>query len=172
MEKNNSPLKIIEENISKGDFCLDLGCGKAPLGRFLLEKGLKVYFLDKDKEKLDYLKDNLKEFNFNLINKDILKYKSKEKFKIILLKGVINFLKERDLDIIFEIFKNNLNKEGIVYITWINDFPTNKKIISLVQLKDRLIEENFKCIYLNSFEKTDEDNHKHHISSIIAKKYD
>lgn len=173
MQKNNfSPTNILKKHASKGGCCLDLGCGESPIGKFLLEKGMSVYFLDSNKEVTNKLRKELKNRKkAKIIQKNFLDHSAKKSFDIILMKGIFTKLSFSEILIVLKILNKNLKKNGLAYITWIRDKKYVAFDLTTNHLKS-LLGKRFCTIYEKTFFKTDSDWHRHKISSLILQKTD
>ncbi len=74
--------KMIEKmNIKKGEWIMEIGPGKGILTKILLEKGAKVIAIEIDKNLCKFLRENILDLDFNLIEGDFLKISVKEILK-------------------------------------------------------------------------------------------
>jgi len=106
--------------ISLNNPVLDLGCGTGYFSELLANKKYKVLAVD------NYKLRNPKGFDF--IQNDICEFKSRVKFKTILLINTLTTLSKEKIELLFENINYLLSKHGKIYIVIMNsDIYSNKK---------------------------------------------
>ena len=118
----NSPsnsLELILKYSNSSANIIDAGCGASFLVDNLLQKGYKdITLLDTSKTSLEIVKNRVDNEKINYVCKDILNFKTDEKFNIWHDRAVFHFLlssKERQK--YFEILQNSLKDDGYAIIS-------------------------------------------------------
>jgi SAM-dependent methyltransferase len=149
-KKYQSELRYISKFFfkNKNNSILEAGCGTGNYTKFLSNHG-KVIAVDKSSEMIKLAKIKIKNKNKNKNIKfyklDILKFKKRKKFDIIiLLFHVINFIKnKKDLDILFKNFLKFKKSQTIIIFDFYNYLsPGLQK--SQINFKDKKKEEYIK----------------------------
>jgi len=140
-------------NINKKTTILDIGCGRANLIYFLEKK----YKFNVKPIGVDVVKNIKNKQNIIFKKKDAIKYlkSCKNNFDLILIKQTIHFFKKKEINILLNLAKKSLKKNGKIIIFFLkrnqNAIPTFKKMkIKLDLSLERdvsligIIEKNFK----------------------------
>jgi len=147
-------------NINKKTTILDIGCGRANLIYFLEKK----YKFNVKPIGVDVVKNIKNKQNIIFKKKDAIKYlkSCKNNFDLILIKQTIHFFKKKEINILLNLAKKSLKKNGKIIIFFLkrnqNAIPTFKKMkIKLDLSLERdvsligIIEKNFKKYKKNNF---------------------
>ncbi len=78
MNKKVAREMIEKMNLKKGEYVLEIGPGKGILTKILLEKKVKVIAIEIDRNLCRYLRENILDLDFSLIEGDFLKINIKE----------------------------------------------------------------------------------------------
>jgi tellurite methyltransferase len=130
---------------------LELGVGNGRNTLFLLSNSFKVMGVDMSEEGIKILNKRAKDnSNLDLVVSDVLKFKTIEKFDLVLAIGLLHFLEKEDIDFLINKMKKWTAKEGLNVIatrmTQNNkqDLPhifTDNELKNYYQDKDWKIEE-------------------------------
>ena len=82
-------IEIVKKYSQKGDKILDLGCGNAEVSKNFVDNNFVTG--------VDFVDCNFKNKNFNFISSDVRIFRSDEKYDLILMFGLANFLTDADL---------------------------------------------------------------------------
>ena len=93
-----------------GNKILDFGCGPGTFTGYFHSKGFKVIGVDFSNKMLKIAKNLFPDIRF--VKKDIINYKSKEKFDGIFVKNVLFHIPKEDIDSVFENIKAMLKDDG------------------------------------------------------------
>lgn len=125
----------LDKNCFKDKNILDLGCGTGETDIFLKEYGAKniigVDFNNLSIKEANSYKRKLKIKNIRFICEDILKFKTKKKFDIVICKGVLPHISNKDRIKLFNnIKKFNLSKDSLIIFGFLD---TAGNLIKLFQ---------------------------------------
>ncbi len=93
---------------NQGEKVLDVGCGIARWGKYILEKGLDYYGIDYSNKLLEIARKNLSSYKiekhlmlgeFQKINEVLGKYKIEDSFDKIFINGVLMYINDKDVDL-------------------------------------------------------------------------
>ena len=180
-------IKIACLKINPGSCFLDFGCGLGKDSIFMAKKGFKVTAVDKNQKKIEKLKQTIFDKKLGnkieVINQDIGDFIiEKDKYSLISLYNVLQFLPKRHSFKIIEQVKNRLLKHGIVVISAFTDndplFEKENKEIKTFFTHQELkkLFEDFKIIFYKEKRITEKGHigypepHIHNVVRIIAQK--
>jgi ubiquinone/menaquinone biosynthesis C-methylase UbiE len=131
---------VIKKYIKKDQTILDVGCSKGQL-LYFLNKKIKHRFnyvgIDDCIKSIQIANNFFKENSINrykFIKKDLLKYKSKNLFDLIIISGVLSYY--NDYNGILRKFKNLLKKDGTILI--FNKFHSGDDDLIIRLKKDKI----------------------------------
>jgi SAM-dependent methyltransferase len=112
-DTHNYDLKLIDKYITPKSKVLDLGCGPCYITNKLIGKARYIKGVDKFGEFLKHCKTGP---NFKIEQSDLLKYKDKNKYDLILLIGVMFCFGDKESEKIYKNCFNLLTKSGTMII--------------------------------------------------------
>lgn len=82
-------------NINSTDIVLDIGCGNGFNTYHIAGKAKRVVGIDIDSKNIAYAEKNFSSDNIDYLTADIMRYKSSQKFDVIVLSNVLEHMKDR-----------------------------------------------------------------------------
>jgi 2-polyprenyl-3-methyl-5-hydroxy-6-metoxy-1,4-benzoquinol methylase len=123
-------MKIVLSLLPKGKKVLDVGCGNGTL-TYYVARDNNTIGIDISKEKISIARKRHPEVKFEIA--DIDKYKTKDKFDVIILAGVIEYLENPGKTL--KKIKNFLKKDGFLIITVPNVLSLRKRIRKFLRMR-------------------------------------
>jgi SAM-dependent methyltransferase len=162
---------FIEKDFDK---VLDLGCNKGYMSKRFANGGAEVLGVDK------YLFE-IKQKNFSFIKEDILNFKFKEEYDLIIASLVLNFLLRRSAISLIEKMKKNTKPKGFNFLICISNednlalgrgrkyfYPSIKEIVQIYGKEWEIIR------FLQDFTEFEEHRnstvHQHNLIFLIMRK--
>ena len=178
--KSPSKLLIRALNYIQKGKALDLGSGNGINSVFLAKKGFTVTAIDNSKEQITKLTElsDMENINININQENIISFKPKEKFDLIISIATLHFLGKMEIINLIEKIKNCTDHNGLNVISAFTDENPKKTFPHLFkknELKDFYKDWNILYYeeFLGELEKHDNsDLHKHAFANLIAKKPD
>ena len=146
---------------------LDLGCGKCKFSKRFIDKGIDVTGVDKNKLVSSF-------GNFNFFHQDVLSFKFKKKYDLIIGTGILHFLKKESSCRLIKEIQLNTNLGGFNFLICMSNKEDDKKndyfYPSINDLEE--IYKNWEIIHNTNClsKKHDEDSHQHKIIIFLARK--
>lgn len=180
-----NPSKEVEDIVpflSKDARILDVGCGDGRHALYLAKSGFKVDAFDISTnaiDKLNYLKGKYK-FNINTCICDVLDFEFKYKYDLIIVHGVLQFIKKEKQPIVIDLLKKWTKPDGYNIIALFTDeepIPEDLKDVMVGVFKNGEIKEYYYDWEIKLFEnKKFNDEHEngikhcHALNKIVAQK--
>lgn len=156
--------------INKKTQILDIGCGRGNIISFLNKK----YRLENRPIGLDIIKNHniKKDIVFKKI--DAIKYlkKNDKTFDLIIIKQTIHFFNHKNIFILLNLCKKNLNKDGMLLICSLNTKKNQIPSFKLMQKKlDQSLKKDEEIIFLIKKNLRKYKNFKFRFKVVIQRKY-
>ncbi len=180
-----NPSKDVEDIVpylSKDARILDVGCGDGRHSLYLAKSGFKVDAFDISTnaiDKLNYLKGKYK-LNINTYICDVLDFEFKYKYDLIIVHGVLQFIKKEKQPIVIDLLKKWTKANGYNIIALFTDeepVPEDLKDVMVGVFKNGEIKEYYYDWEIKLFEnKKFNDEHEngikhcHALNKIVAQK--
>ncbi len=180
-----NPSKEVEDIVpflSKDARILDVGCGDGRHALYLAKSGFKVDAFDISTnaiDKLNYLKGKYK-LNINTYICDVLDFEFKYKYDLIIVHGVLQFIKKEKQPIVIDLLKEWTKANGYNIIALFTDeepIPEDLKDVMVGVFKSGEIKEYYYDWEIKLFEnKKFNDEHEngikhcHALNKIVAQK--
>lgn len=132
--------KLVNEYVKKNYSVLDLACGTCFLANRLTSKVKFIKAVDKYGKFLKYC--NRSE-NLITVEKDIINFKDKIKYNVILLFGIMNYFDDIDAVKIYENCKKMLKKNGVLIVK--HQCGINEDVV--VDNYSKIIDDNYHAVY-------------------------
>lgn len=180
-----NPSKEVEDIVSllpKGAKVLDVGCGDGRHSLYLATLGYQVDAFDISENainKIDYLKER-NNLNIKTFVCDVLDFEFKYKYDLIIVHGVLQFIKRDKQPEIIELLKRWTNIDGYHIIALFTDeepVPEDLKDVMVGVFKNEEIKDYYSEWEIKMFESykfNDEHEngikHRHALNKIVARK--
>ncbi len=180
-----NPSKEVEDIVSllpKGAKILDVGCGDGRHSLYLAALGFQVDAFDISESainKINYLKEQ-NNLNINTYVCDVLEFKFKYKYDLIIVHGVLQFIERGKQPEIIELLKNWTEVDGyniVALFTDVEPVPEDLKDVMIGVFKNGEIKDYYSEWEIKMFESykfNDEHEngikHCHALNKIVAKK--
>ncbi len=180
-----NPSKEVEDIVpflSNDAKILDVGCGDGRHALYLAKSGFKVDAFDISTnaiDKLNYLKGKYK-FNINTSICNVLDFEFKYKYDLIIVHGVLQFIKKEKQPIVIDLLKKWTKPDGYNIIALFTDeepIPEDLKDVMVGVFKNGEIKEYYYDWEIKLFEnKKFNDEHEngikhcHALNKIVAQK--
>lgn len=140
--------EMIEKmNLKKGEYVLEIGPGKGILTKILLDKKVKVIAVEIDRNLCKFLRENISDLDFNLIEGDFLKINTKEilnRFNLKKIKILSNVPYHITTPILTKLIKERENFSEI-YLT------LQKEVVERINAKPGTKEFSSLTIFINLY---------------------
>ncbi|MEO0270216.1 MAG: 16S rRNA (adenine(1518)-N(6)/adenine(1519)-N(6))-dimethyltransferase RsmA [candidate division WOR-3 bacterium] len=140
--------EMIEKmNLKKGEYVLEIGPGKGILTKILLEKKVKVIAIEIDRNLCRYLRENILDLDFSLIEGDFLKINIKEildKFNLKKVKLLSNVPYNITTPLLIKLIRERENFSEI-YLT------LQKEVVERINAKPGTKEFSSLTIFINFY---------------------
>ncbi|MEO0301113.1 MAG: 16S rRNA (adenine(1518)-N(6)/adenine(1519)-N(6))-dimethyltransferase RsmA [candidate division WOR-3 bacterium] len=140
--------EMIEKmNLKKGEYVLEIGPGKGILTKILLEKKVKVIAIEIDRNLCRYLRENILDLDFSLIEGDFLKINIKEildKFNLKKVKLLSNVPYNITTPLLIKLIRER-EKFSEIYLT------LQKEVVERINAKPGTKEFSSLTIFINFY---------------------
>ncbi len=147
MNKKVAREMIEKMNLKKGEYVLEIGPGKGILTKILLEKKVKVIAIEIDRNLCRYLRENILDLDFSLIEGDFLKINIKEildKFNLKKVKLLSNVPYNITTPLLIKLIRERENFSEI-YLT------LQKEVVERINAKPGTKEFSSLTIFINFY---------------------
>lgn len=147
MNKKVAREMIEKMNLKKGEYVLEIGPGKGILTKILLEKKVKVIAIEIDRNLCRYLRENILDLDFSLIEGDFLKINIKEildKFNLKKVKLLSNVPYNITTPLLIKLIRER-EKFSEIYLT------LQKEVVERINAKPGTKEFSSLTIFINFY---------------------
>lgn len=111
-ERLKYDMELLEKNLKKNDNVLDLGCGTGIIANVIVDKVQRITAVDFIEEFVSRIKHP----KIDAICKEIMKFETNEKFDVIIIFGVFNYLEVHEVKKLCKKLQNWVKQDGIIII--------------------------------------------------------